>query len=709
MTRVTGALRPTSTATTNDQRLAAVTAPVRDPLWFLARQLQTRGFIADDGGSPVTVTVSRSTTPLTVDGKAVTAPLEPDVEAEPPTPRDRVDTATRVRLTSELFRRVAEAGVPAATVTTLRAGLAAAYPMRPVLAGNPGEPVARALPDAITLYATWAAAVGPSGTTGTMPSLPGSGTSRTAIETAARAWVGWLTPRLGPVGGPTAPPKWDATAMAYEFSASTTIGTATMTLPAPDYDGEGIDWYSFDRTALATPPPSGPAMTVRPSPVTYPGMPERGYWTIEDGTVNLDVLAGQDASRQLLVAFAHGFANDWFVVPLQLDSGATLITSLTVTDSFGTVTSVSAAAALDGPQARFRLWELAAAPATTDAGIGTRVMLPGSPPALQGPPTEEVLLARDEMANLGWLVELSTTDEDGTKIDRYRRWLSLRTETDPAFTPQAAGAARYYRLGTSLPDYWYPLVSSGPTLALASVPPGASDVSSEGVVGTIVPHVSGTRVKDEEVPRTGTAVSRVYRVVQTPAGRRVWRARRRGAGSGEASSGLRFDTLGAPAVAPNLLVNPSLALASRTVTDATVSKAGRSPSLGRDWQVVNTKGGRTEARLEPATRAAHGWQLHVIANKPRSGVAQTFASKTDAPTAAAASAWVYVVRGQVSLAAGPGGTMKPGALSTTTGQWELLTATSTKAPVTQLVLLSHDGPAEFIVDGAAIRTGPPAT
>ncbi|HET7801547.1 MAG TPA: hypothetical protein VFL38_14080 [Humibacillus xanthopallidus] len=703
MTRVTGALRPASTAGTDEQRLAAVTAPVRDPLWFLARQLQTRGFVADDGGSPVTVAVGRSTTPLTVDGKPVTAPLEPDVEAEPPTPRDRIDTATRIRLATELFRRVVDGGVPPATVATLRAGLAAAYPLRAVLAGNPAGPVAQALPDPVALYAAWAAAVGAAGTTGTLPPLPGAGTSRALIEVAARSWVGWMTARLGPVGGPTAPPKWDGTTLAYAFSATGRVGSATLTLTAPDYDGEGLDWHSFDRSALASAPPAGPPAAVRPSPVTYPGMPERGFWTMEDGTVNLDVLAGQDPSRQLLVSFAHGFGNDWFVVPLTLDSGATLITSLTVTDSFGTVTPVLPAAALDGPAARFRLWELTAASATTDAGVGMRVLLPGSPPPLQGPSTEEVLLARDEMANLGWLIELATTDEDGAKVDRYRRWLSLRSERDPAFTPGSAGDTLYYRLGTSLPDYWYPLMSTGAGLALAAVPPGATDVSSEGVTGTIVPHVPGSTVKDEEVPRAGTAVSRVHRLVQTPAGRRVWRARRRTAGTGEASSGLRFDTLGAPAVTPNLLSNPALALASRTAAAAAVSKVGRSPSLGRDWQVVNPKGGRTEARLEPSTRGQEGWQLHIVANKPKSGVAQTFATKTTAPAAAEAAAWVFVIRGQVSLAAGPGGVMKPGAMSTTTGEWELLRAPASKSPVTQLVVLAQGGAAEFIIDGASVR------
>jgi hypothetical protein len=336
-------------------------------------------------------------------------------------------------------------------------------------------------------------------------------------------------------------------------------------------------------------------------------------------------------------------------------------------------------------------------------------MLPGSPAALQGPTTEEVLLARDEMANLGWLIELATTDEDGRRIDRYRRWLSLRTESDPVFRPQPTDGVRYYRLGTTLPDYWYPLMSSGPMLSLAAVPPGATDVSSEGVIGTIVPHVAPSTIKDAEVPPAGTAVSRVDRLIQTPSGRRLWRARRRGAGTGEASSGLRFDTLGAPAMSPNLLANPRLALAARTGAAPVVSKVGRSPSLGRDWQVVNPKGGRTEARLEPATRSQEGWQLHVVANKPRSGVAQTFASKTDAPSAAEASAWVFVVRGQVSLAAGPGGAMKPGALSTTTGQWEQLQAAAGKAPVTQLVVLSHGGPAEFLIDGAAVRIGRPGS
>lgn len=702
MTAVSGQLRPTSTGTTEKQRLASVTAPVRDPLWFLARQIQTKGFVADDGGSPILVSITHTTAPLSIDGQALAGPIEPDLEAEPPTPRDLLDTAIRIRLATELLRRVADAGVPADTVVTLRAGLTAAYPLHPILADTPTRPVAAALPDAVALYAAWSAAMGADGTTGSLPPLAGAGTSRAAIEPVTRAWVAWMTARLGPVGGPTAPPHWDAPSVSYAFNAVAALGTSTLTISATDYDAGGVDWHTFDRSTLASMPSAGAPTEVRPSPVTYPGMPERGYWTMEDGTVNLDVLAAQDPARQLLVAFAHGYANDWFVVPLRVASGATIVTSLTVTDSFGTVTPVVAAAVVDGPAARFRLWELTPA-AGADVGMGVRVLLPGSPPSLESAPTEEVLLARDEMANLGWLVELRTTDEDGCGVDRYRRWLSLRTEMDPTFHSEAATQPMSYRLGTSLPDFWYPLQSTGGTLALASVPPGATDVSGDGVTGTLVPHTPGTTVDDEEVPRSGTRLTRVDRLLNTPTGRRVWRARRRGPGTGEASSGLRFDTVGTPAVAANLVVNPGLSLAAREIVAPTVSTSGRSDSVGRNWQVVNTTGGRTQARLEPATRDGNGWQLHVTARKARSGVAQQFATKDRAPRTAHASAWVYVVKGQVGLAAGPGGTMKPGALSTSTGRWERLTAPAGKGPVTQVVLLAQGGPAEFVVDSAEVR------
>jgi hypothetical protein len=544
-------LRPSSTATTSEQRVAAAVAPVRDPLWFLARQLQTGAFFADDAGSPVTVTMSHVTAPLFIAGHQATGALEPDVEAEPAPAPERVPTADRVRFAVELLRRITDGGANQATREALRTGLAAAYPLVPA----PKDPllasVTSRLPDPITLHAAWVSAIGPTGDTGALPALP-DGTTLASVEPAVRGWVGWVTGQVGPPAAAPAPPRWDAARLAYTVGLSAPLGPNSVILTAAEYDGLGLDWFTFDRSPLSSAPAAGPVTSVRPSPVTYPGMPERGYWTIEDGNVNLDVLAGQDPARQILAAFAHAYANDWFLIPMPIEPGATLITSLTVIDTFGAVTQVPAAAVLDGPAARFKLWELDVTATDVDAGVGMRVLLPPAAAPLESRPIEDVMLARDEMANLGWLIELTTQDRDGRRVDRYQRWLTMRGPSDPTFRP-GEEIAQHYRLGTTLPDFWYPLEAVPATgsrpwqLGLASLPPGASDVSDAGVAGVAVTHADGTAVNDEEVSRTGTRVSRVDRLAYGPTGRRVWRARRREPGTGEASSGLRFDVIGPPA------------------------------------------------------------------------------------------------------------------------------------------------------------------
>jgi len=304
---------------------------------------------------------------------------------------------------------------------------------------------------------------------------------------------------------------------------------------------------------MATAPAPDVSTVVRPTRVSYPGMPEPGYWTIEDGNVNLDALATDDPARALLVAFAHSYSNDWFLVPLEVEPGVVLVTGLEIVDSFGTTTHVLPAAALDGPDARFRLWEIGLRPdagSGPDAGVGLRVLLPSSPAPLEGAVLEDVVLARDELANLGWLIELTTTDGDGQPVDRYRRWLTARQETGGSNAGGSTAAEPgLYRLGTTVPDHWYPLeaAETGPDghrlLRLAALPDGASDVSDDGVRGVTVDHVPGTAIDEEDASRAGTRVTRIDRLTYTPTGRVVWRARRCDAGTGEATSGLRFDVI----------------------------------------------------------------------------------------------------------------------------------------------------------------------
>ncbi len=555
-------LIPASTAIDETGQLAAVAAPVRDPLWLLGRQLQTGALLAEDGGPPVTVTMAHAEAPVRLGGSEITIPLEPLVEAERLTAA-ALDTRTRIRFSSELFRRLGDGGVADSNITAIRAALASAFPL--TVEGTTGalDAFAGAVPDAGALYSTWSAAFGPDGSAGALPDIPGLTAARAHIlEPVARTWVAWLASRLdqGTSAGSAAraPRAWRGETVGYEVGLDAKLGGQSLDLVAPDYDGAGIDWHSFDRsTPAAVPLSSTPAVAVRPTRVGYRGMPEPGFWTIEDGDVNLDLLASDDPARALLIDFAHSYSNDWFLVPLSVAPGVVLITGITVVDSFGTTTQVPAAVVSDAGRTRFALWELGVSPTAggtavptlgaTDPGAGVRVFLPSSPPPLEGPVLEDIVLARDELANLGWAIELTTTDGDGQPVDRYRRWLTARGSSGPdSSNPGGPGA---YRLGTAVPDHWYPLEAAETTadghrrLRLAELPPGASDVSDAGVRGVVVDHRAGAAVDEEEVSRGGTRVTRVDRLGYSAAGRTVWRARRVGAGTGEATSGLRFDVI----------------------------------------------------------------------------------------------------------------------------------------------------------------------
>ncbi|HEU4399522.1 MAG TPA: hypothetical protein VFU54_17010, partial [Actinomycetota bacterium] len=507
-------LHPASTATSATDRRDAVSAPVRDPLWLIARAWQTGGFVADDAGSPVEVAIGAAAVPLTSGpGSPAPVPLEAWVEAEPLPALDDLDTGRLVTLATELVRRLRDAGAAAA-----REALAAAFRFTPEAPGPRVRPFAARVPDPRALRAALVPELGERGDgPGSLPPVAGLAAELVGgVETACRGWLGWVAGQVAPTGaaGPAAthPAAWDPQRLEYRFSLSARLPAASVELLADEYDGTGVEWYTFDRARPDTAANSGAApatVRVRPTQVSYPGMPRARFWEFEDGAVNLDMLAATDPAHAALVAFAHRYANDWFVVPLAVPPGASTIETLTVTDTFGGTTPVQAVAAIDGGRGPWRLWELCGQDDDPGPGAGLRLLVPPTPKPLHGEAVEDVLLLRDELANLAWLVERTTRDRDGEPVDRYRRHLMLRAPNDPSFDPAATATGQaVYRLGTAVPDYWYPLIAttgadSRPLLALAELPDGAVGVPDEGVQGRLVPHEAGTAIADEEVPREG--------------------------------------------------------------------------------------------------------------------------------------------------------------------------------------------------------------
>ena len=107
--------------------------------------------------------------------------------------------------------------------------------------------------------------------------------------------------------------------------------------------------------------------TVIPAPVTFHGMPAHCWWEFEDATVDFGAIETDpsDLARMLMIEFAVAYANDWFVIPIDLPVGSLChISSLVVTDTFGVrslIPSATVAPSIGGsPYASaWRMYQLA--------------------------------------------------------------------------------------------------------------------------------------------------------------------------------------------------------------------------------------------------------------------------------------------------------------------------------------------------------------
>ena len=154
-------------------------------------------------------------------------------------------------------------------------------------------------------------------------------------------------------------------------------------------------------------------------------------------------------------------------------------------------------------------------------------------------PVEDVLMLRDEMANLAWAVERRYEGETGVAVERVEEM----TRAMPERTAPGQDARLVYTLGTTVPPYWFPLVPEAQTpgdvrLRLEQMANRDASVQPRGrflVLGS-------PSIPDADVPREGTRLLRDYALTRWTSGATfLWARRIRRVGRGEGSSGLRFD------------------------------------------------------------------------------------------------------------------------------------------------------------------------
>jgi hypothetical protein len=287
-------------------------------------------------------------------------------------------------------------------------------------------------------------------------------------------------------------------------------------------------------------------------------MPAERFWEFEDAAVNLGAISAavDDLGRLLTVEFATVFGNDWWSVPVRARFGSVVgVRSLVVSDTFGehVLIEPTSTAAVDRSTAPWRMFALTDSTLAAGSGPTAPLLLlaPVIVDALEGPAIEELVLLRDEMANMAWAVERIVEGADARPRNRSIEYGSRLTAAPPPEITSPADLV--YVLQTTVPSHWIPLV---PVRDPANLSPTGPIVLQRGSMLTqdgtmrpmtaqgvlLEPDVSPWYFHEEEVPSAGRRVRRIPALARwldgTPY---AWVSRRVSAGRGEGSSGLQFD------------------------------------------------------------------------------------------------------------------------------------------------------------------------
>ena len=560
-----------------DTLTPSLEARVYDPAWMLARQWQLAEFRGQDAAFPVQVSFAVTAQPLTAvqppegntAGPADQYPLEATVWPEPQT--GALTSGLSAEFGAELIRLLTEQGCSQASISSIITSYPLAAPP-PGTADPQGMDyltlMAGRVPDTIQLVPLMRQAAG-----GTVPSsLVVASEDDTAVIKAANAWIARLDTFA--LSAPPPADTWQPSRLEHQFSV--TVGPATgapFSLTASSWPGRPLEWSDFDIPALATPPPPAtfPELpgtvdgtvtgTGPPHPLTYPGAPARRYWTFDDANLNLAAVtvSTDDIARMLIVEFATVYANDWYLLPIRLPSGALhKIGQLTITNSFGDTPENLGPVAPSlpdvgsnpaGPPDWCLFRQTVLQPDGTTPNLNGLLLLPAAA-VTSSPPAEEVVLIRDDTADIGWAVEHTILGTDDRPLDRYAA--AQQTPVTTSAPPADDGSSVQYLLETDVPVYCFPLVadpSGQPQLDLQELSRVDADGQDHPVppLGQLLLPLKTQPLSDQELPAVGTTIRRRRYLTRGYDGEPLlWTGRERVAGGQYSSIPLAFDQVTAP-------------------------------------------------------------------------------------------------------------------------------------------------------------------
>lgn len=276
---------------------------------------------------------------------------------------------------------------------------------------------------------------------------------------------------------------WQEQALNYQIK----LETGNHYFMGDRYQGGRLSWYSVDQVNTDN-QVFGKQETIAslPTPVHYPGAPNKRLWQFEDRRVYLgNSTEQQSKANEMFLKFATLYSNDWMLIPLQTDIGKYIVVNeIEVKNTFGVTQIIKRRAGfndsgnpLDEPWQMFTNTEYSSTEGkVVDNGLFYAPQLVNT---LEGKPVEEVELLRDEMANMVWGVESIVSDGCGFTVDEKLKAVQLKTFVDDLYEnnrPKAepgkvtfsAGndpgrtggeeSAFRYTLQTHVPFNWIPFI-----------------------------------------------------------------------------------------------------------------------------------------------------------------------------------------------------------------------------------------------------------
>ncbi len=562
----------------------AMRAEVRDAMWMLCRQWQLGEFEGEDCGSPVKARLHMRHTPLTdyapqedaatpID---VRQPLEPQAERRT-IALDAGTQAVALDIRLALGRRWLAMIAADPALAGYRDAYIGRFQVDPPDFTVRKDGQLEAHREAAQMFAAAAGRCLDGGkllahlrigaASDGLPGLSPGDPVALALDALGPKLIAWYARVFDQ---PKAAEAWRPDRLEYAFRVDAATRPDAAQFQADEHHLGHIDWHSFDIAAAepsGAPPQAGVTSTLLPTPIQFDGMPNTRWWRFEDGRVNFgDVKTDRvDLGRMLLVEFGLVYANDWFLIPAETPVGSVSdVRGLTVTNTFGERIWIEAAG--HGAGHGWRGWRMFAMSPAVAGGITTEddglLLPPSAVRILEGPPLEEVLLARDEMSNLVWGVERVVPlphGEGKAGAETSAEMLAYQKRWFPVASPVVRQADLRYELMNAVPEHWIPFAPThvpgqqrairlqravmlraidGDPLGPQKIRPRTS-LLREGI-DAAQPYF----LFEEEVPRAGARVTQAFRRTRARDGRVItWLAAQKRTGRGESSSGLAFDRI----------------------------------------------------------------------------------------------------------------------------------------------------------------------